>query len=84
MNTTEDLLATNDRTPLSAKWSAVREDLRSRREARAARKRLEAELATYTTQADINDLSAMVDGSDDADAALVREILARQQQRIAA
>jgi hypothetical protein len=66
-------------------WAAARDELRARREARAGRKRLERELAAYTTQADLDDLYAVLDNHDDADTAVVRDILTRQQwQRTAA
>jgi hypothetical protein len=66
-------------------WAAARSEFRARREARAGRKRLERELAAYTTQADLDDLYAILDNHDDADTAVVRDILTRQQwQRAAA
>jgi hypothetical protein len=83
MNTTEHPIV-NDRTPaLAAMWSAARDELRGRRQARADRKQLERELATYRTQAELDDLHALLDSNDDADSALVREILAMQLRHAA-
>jgi hypothetical protein len=83
MNTTEHPTV-NDRTPaLAAMWSAARDELRARRQARADRKRLERDLSTYRTQAELDDLYALLDTNDDADSALVREILATQLRHAA-
>jgi hypothetical protein len=53
------------------------------RTARQERKRLERELATYRTEADLYDLYAILDRHDDAETALVRDILAGQQRNAA-
>jgi hypothetical protein len=79
MNTQEPLVTTQNHVPaLVATWDAVREDLAQRRAARLARKQLERELASYTTQADLNDLYALLDHYDDADAAAVRAVLSNR------
>jgi hypothetical protein len=80
MHTTESRLpAEANFSTLPRLWAAARDELRARREARAVRKRLERELAAYTTQADLDDLYAVLDNHDDADTAVVRDILTRQQ-----
>jgi hypothetical protein len=43
------------------------------------RRKLEAELATYTSQADLNDLCALLDTYPDAQTQEIRQILGRQQ-----
>ena len=52
-----------------------------RRANRRRRRQLEAELATYTTQADINDLCGLLDSYPDAQTQEIRDILAEQQLR---
>ena len=59
----------------SALWTTVKDELRERREARAAKRALEADLATYRTPAEIEDLLASVDREESADAELIRGIL---------
>ena len=59
--------------------AAVLEQARTRRAQRAERRRLERELATYTTAAELDDLAAILDRHSDAEAAPVREILARHR-----
>lgn len=56
--------------------AAIRDELREAREARAARKALERDLASYTTQADLNDLDAILDRHTDEETADIRRILA--------
>lgn len=56
--------------------TAIRDELREAREARAARKALERDLASYTKQADLNDLDAILDRHSDAETADIRRILA--------
>lgn len=58
---------------------AVRAGARERRAARAARARLEWELASYTTPAELNDLHAVLDRHSDQETAGIRRILAAQQ-----
>ena len=61
---------------LSPAWTTVRDQLRDRRQAHAARKSLERELADYTTPSDRNDLDAILVRYSDADTADIRRILA--------
>jgi hypothetical protein len=56
--------------------AAIRGELREAREARAARKALERDLASYTTQADLNDLDAILERHSDEETADIRRILA--------
>jgi len=64
----------NART-LPALLATVRDELRAQRAARAARKQLESELATYTSTADINDLEAALNRYDESEVADIRRIL---------
>ncbi len=56
--------------------AVIRGELREAREARAARKALEHDLASYTTEADLNDLDAILDRHSDEETADIRRILA--------
>lgn len=61
-------------------WTTVKDDLKERREARAAAKHLRSDLSAYRTPTEIEDLLTMVDaqeahGSSPAEAALIRGIL---------
>lgn len=67
--------------PSSRLVTTVRDELRDRRQARAARRTLERELASYTTAAEINDLLGLLSRQDNADADELREVLLRQQLR---
>jgi hypothetical protein len=58
--------------------TGLRAELRARRAAWLARRRLEQELAAYTTAADRNDLNALLDQTPDAEAVVVRDILNRR------
>jgi hypothetical protein len=60
----------------SPRLAAIRGELREAREARAARKALERDLASYTTQADLNDLDAILERHSDEETADIRRILA--------
>lgn len=67
-------------TNTTALWTTVKDDLRERRERRAAARRLRSDLSTYRTPAEIEDLLAMVDaqeaeGSGTAEAPVIRAIL---------
>lgn len=63
------------RTPL---WTALRGQLQNTRNERSARRSLEREIASYTSQSDLNDLHAILDRHrDDETAARIRRILAR-------
>ena len=61
--------------------ATVRDDLRERREARAARRTLERELTSYNTDAQVNDLLGSLHGQDGDDAEAVRDIVLRNQLR---
>ena len=59
----------------SVLWSAARK-LREHHQRRASRRVLERDLATYTTSAEIEDLLGTMQGQEDADAEIIRGILA--------
>jgi hypothetical protein len=54
----------------------IREHFRAARAARAQRRSLERDLASYTSAADLNDLAAMLDRHSDEETAHIRQILA--------
>jgi hypothetical protein len=58
-----------------------RAELVLRRANRRRRRQLEAELATYTTQSDLNDLCGLLDTYPDSQTQEIRDILAEQQMR---
>jgi len=60
---------------LSRRWTVLRDELRDSREARAARKVMERELASYSTAEDLNDLHAILDRYSDTETADIRRIL---------
>ena len=62
--------------PLASLWTSVRTQLRESRDAHAARATLERELASYNSQADLNDLHAILDRYSDRETAQIRRILA--------
>ena len=59
----------------TALWTTVKDELRERREARAALNQLRADLEHYCTPSDIDDLLASVDGEDTPEAEMIRGIL---------
>ena len=59
----------------STLWTTVKDELRERREGRAALNQLRAELEHYRTPSDIEDLLASVDGQDTPEAEMIRSIL---------
>jgi hypothetical protein len=63
-------------------WTWIRDRVHSTREARAARAKLENELASYTSQQDLNDLDAILDRYSDRETADIRRILAAQRSRV--
>lgn len=63
-------------SPVTQMWASVRDELREARAARAARKALEHDLASYTSQADLNDLGAILDRYSPEETADIRRILA--------
>ena len=65
---------------VSPRLAAIRGELREAREARAARKALERDLASYTTQADLNDLDAILERHSDEETADIRRILAGRRR----
>jgi hypothetical protein len=65
-------------TRLPALVSQLRDDLATRRAQRAEHRKLEADLATYTTASDLADLHAMLNRYDDAQVEPIRQILARR------
>jgi hypothetical protein len=62
-------------SPVTQLWTSVRDHLREARAARAARKALEHDLAGYTSQADLNDLGAILDRHSAEETADIRRIL---------
>jgi hypothetical protein len=58
--------------------TAVRDQIRETREAHAARTSLARELASYHSDADLNDLHAILDRYNDRETAQIRRILASQ------
>ena len=64
---------------MSPLWAAARDDFRTRRAAREARKTLERELASYTTPAEQSELDAMLARADVADDAEIRRIIYRSR-----
>ncbi len=76
--TTHD--STQDRSFARQLWTTVSDDLRERRQARAARRTLERELATYTTPAEVEDLLGAMRGRDDAESDAIRDLLIRNLQ----
>jgi hypothetical protein len=66
---------THPRTPL---WTALRGQLQHTRDAHAARRALERELASFTTQSDLNELHAILDRYSDHETADIRRILSRR------
>ena len=64
---------------LGALWTAIRDEHRRVQAARAARKSLETELASYTSPADLNDLDAILDRHSEEETADIRRILAARR-----
>ena len=72
------MMETTTRT-LGRRLMAIREEIRDTRDARAARKSLADELATYTSASDLNDLDAILDRYSDEETADIRRILATRR-----
>ena len=70
----------NARGPLMA---VIRDELRSARAARAARRSLARELAGYTSSRDLADLDAILDRYGDDQTADIRRILAARRSDLA-
>jgi hypothetical protein len=67
--------------PITSLWTTVRTQVRESRDAHAARASLERELASYNSQADLNDLHAILDRYSDQETRDIRRILATQRSR---
>ena len=65
--------------PLASLWTTVRTQFRDSRDAHAAKAALERDLATYTSEADLNDLHAILARYSDRETADIRRILASQR-----
>ena len=61
--------------------ASVRDELRERREARAERRGLERELASYTTPAEVNDLLGSLRGQDERAVQDIRDAVVRNLLR---
>jgi len=59
--------------------TAIREEVRETRAARAERKSLARELAAYTTQNDLDDLDAILDRHSDEETREIRRIMAARR-----
>jgi hypothetical protein len=59
----------------SALWTTVKDELRERREAREALRKLRGDLEHYRTPSEIDDLLASVDAHETPEAELIRSIL---------
>jgi hypothetical protein len=59
--------------------TTVRDQIRETREARTARAALQRELSSYHSDADLNDLHAILDRYNDRETAQIRRILASQR-----
>jgi hypothetical protein len=57
-------------------WTAIKEEHRRVRAARAARRSLEGELASYTSPTDLADMNAILDRYSEEQTADIRDILA--------
>jgi hypothetical protein len=69
---------------LSPAWLAIRAQLRGVLDARAEYRSLERQLAVYTSESDLNEMSAILDRHDDAQTRDIRAILGAQRSRIEA
>jgi hypothetical protein len=65
--------------PIGRRLKAIRHDFRSNRDARAARRALQHELASYTTPSELNDLDAILDRYSDEETADIRRFLASRR-----
>jgi hypothetical protein len=63
--------------------NVLRHELRSQRAARAARKQLSRDLATYTRPSEIEELEAVLERYDEAETADIRRILVINRNRAA-
>jgi len=67
------------RNPSSPLWAVARDELRTRRAARAARKTLARELASYTTPTERNELDTILDRFPADEVARIRQIVNRRR-----
>ncbi len=63
---------------------SARGEFRARREARAALKALEQELASYSTPREVNDLLTLIENEEGVEAEQIRDILSENLVRTAA
>ena len=68
-------MKTSNTRPLGRRMAAIRSD----RQARAARRVLQRELSSYTTESELNDLEAILDRHSDEDTADIRRFLASRR-----
>lgn len=80
MNTTTHMTQTA-RSLSNRAWASVRDELRERRQVRAAYRSLERDLASYNTRADVDDLLGSIREAEGPDAERMRLILARNLHR---
>jgi len=66
---------------ITSLWTTVRTQVRESRDAHATRVALQRELATYNSQADLDDLHAILDRYTDTETKDIRRILAAQRSR---
>jgi hypothetical protein len=66
-------------THSTSRLTRLRDDLQRRRQTRAARRVLEAQLASYVGAAEVDDLLAAVSHDDGPDAEQIRSILVRRR-----
>jgi hypothetical protein len=64
---------------ITSLWTTVRAQLRDARQAKSAHADLERELASYSSDEDLNDLHAILDRYSDSETAGIRRILASQR-----
>jgi hypothetical protein len=69
----------NTTQSLGRRWTAIRDEVRGARAARASRKSLERELASYTSANDLNDLDAILDRYSEDETADIRRFLASRR-----
>ena len=67
--------------PITSLWTTVRTQVRESRDAHATRVALQRDLASYTSQADLDDLHAILDRYTDTETRDIRRILAAQRSR---
>jgi hypothetical protein len=71
-------METTTRT-IGRRLTAIRQDIRGGRDARAARRTLQHELSSYNTASELNDLEAILDRYSDEDTADIRHFLAARR-----